>query len=321
MIGRGGRAASPAARRAPPRAAPRRSAWRAASPAPPAAPSRSSGRMIQRAMRSRAAAERLDAQLVAQVAGAAGRCAELGRRRRRDRRRARPRATPGRARTGAPARAPGRSAPGTSAVVEHRRAALELAERPVAPSARRPARARAGPRSAAHRRLRARTGRRVTYGPVTTRAPFAGAAAREVPARRVRRPGPAARRAAATPSASGSRTVPLEQIGQSAVKRLWRQKSEVIEARPEYRAPLPRSARADADRRRLRHPPGQSRRAPTCSSGPPSATGCSRRSPRADRLVLLGDVVELREAPARRRDDCRASRSSRRSARRSPASP
>jgi len=27
---------------------------------------------------------------------------------------------------------------------------------------------------------------------------------------------------------SGSSTVPFEQIGQSAVKRLWRQKSEVI---------------------------------------------------------------------------------------------
>jgi hypothetical protein len=34
------------------------------------------------------------------------------------------------------------------------------------------------------------------------------------------------------PDRAGSSTVPLEQIGQSAVKRLWRQKSEVIPGRP-----------------------------------------------------------------------------------------
>jgi hypothetical protein len=60
---------------------------------------------------------------------------------------------------------------------------------------------------------------------VTTRAPLAGAADRDPGDRRVPAEPLLERRVA---DRAGSRTVPFEQIGQSAVKRLWRQKSDVI---------------------------------------------------------------------------------------------
>ena len=70
----------------------------------------------------------------------------------------------------------------------------------------------------------------MTYGPVTTRAPFDGAAGRadDVPVRRTPVAPPEDRGRAA--ERSGSSTVPFEQIGQSAVKRLWRQNSETTSA-------------------------------------------------------------------------------------------
>jgi hypothetical protein len=65
-----------------------------------------------------------------------------------------------------------------------------------------------------------------TYGPVTTRAPFEVAAGRpDAPLRRDAVPLDRGREVA---DRFGSSTVPFEQIGQSAVKRLWRQKSDVI---------------------------------------------------------------------------------------------
>jgi predicted phosphodiesterase len=93
---------------------------------------------------------------------------------------------------------------------------------------------------------------------------------------------------------SGSRIVPFEQIGQSAVKRLWRQKSEVIERRSEY--PLPTSAQ-----------PMLTAVVSDIHLGKAAGTDLVRRAAvrdllleavaPADRLVLLGDIVELREGP------------------------
>jgi predicted phosphodiesterase len=135
----------------------------------------------------------------------------------------------------------------------------------------------------------------LTYGPVTTRAPFAGAAARDDPDRRVAVP-PLDRGRDA--DRSGSSTVPFEQIGQSAVKRLWRQKSEVMEralnlpgvvALPTSARPMLTAVVSDihlgkaAGTDLVQLPAVRERLLETIA--------------RADRLVLLGDAVELRESP------------------------
>jgi hypothetical protein len=83
--------------------------------------------------------------------------------------------------------------------------------------------------------------------------------------------------------------VPFEQIGQSAVKRLWRQKSEVIRAWRLACAPMLTAVVSDLHlgaRRKddlLRRPAFRERLWNEVSG--------------ADRLVLLGDTLELREAP------------------------
>ena len=87
-----------------------------------------------------------------------------------------------------------------------------------------------------------------------------------------------------------SSSVPFEQIGQSAVKRLWRQK---------------RSLTSPAQAKLV----GQcaARSSPICTSGRSRGTtscGCPTMRERlfeatadVDRLVILGDLAELREAP------------------------
>ena len=83
-------------------------------------------------------------------------------------------------------------------------------------------------------------------------------------------------------------TVPFEQIGHSAVKRLWRQKSEVTN--PADDTPRVRTALISdlhlgtmSDSDVLRHAHVRERLWDGIAG--------------ADRLVLLGDVIELREAP------------------------
>ena len=67
---------------------------------------------------------------------------------------------------------------------------------------------------------------------MTTRAAFDGPAGRAAPVRRVAVPLPPDELDRDRDAdRSGSSTVPFEQIGQSAVKRLWRQKSDVIGGR------------------------------------------------------------------------------------------
>lgn len=84
------------------------------------------------------------------------------------------------------------------------------------------------------------------------------------------------------------RTLPFEQIGQSAVKRLWRQKSEFTN--PSDDTPRVRTALVSdlhlgtlSDSDVLRHPHVRERLLAALDG--------------VDRLVLLGDVLELREAP------------------------
>jgi predicted phosphodiesterase len=125
-----------------------------------------------------------------------------------------------------------------------------------------------------------------------------GAAAREPPPldRRAAAPEPLDRGRAA--ARSGSSTVPFEQIGQSAVKRLWRQKSEVMRGRVRVPAapPLPTSP-----------PPMRTAVVSDIHLGKAAGTDLLRRAgvrdrlfeelAGADRLILLGDAVELRESP------------------------
>ena len=56
---------------------------------------------------------------------------------------------------------------------------------------------------------------------------------------------------------------------------------------------------SDAHADRLRPAPGQRLAAPTCCAAPSCARRCSRRVADVDRLVLLGDVLELRHGPLR----------------------
>ena len=88
------------------------------------------------------------------------------------------------------------------------------ATRPIRPAAARPRPSPGAPRSA--RRRRPRTGRRSRWG--RRRRGVAG-----LPAALLRGRDAAARRGARARSSS---TVPFEQMGQSAMKRLWRQKSD-----------------------------------------------------------------------------------------------
>jgi predicted phosphodiesterase len=94
----------------------------------------------------------------------------------------------------------------------------------------------------------------------------------------------------------GSSTVPFEQIGQSAVKRLWRQKSvDKVERLKSIAAPLQPS------------PPVTTAIVSDLHLGAASGRDLLRREPvlarltnalrGVDELVLLGDVVELREIP------------------------
>lgn len=96
---------------------------------------------------------------------------------------------------------------------------------------------------------------------------------------------------------AGSRIVPFEQMGQSAVKRLCRQKSEVTREGP-VRVPsaakilaMPTAVVSDlhlgkaAGQDLLRRPDVRAR--------------LFERLRDADRLILLGDVIELRESPLR----------------------
>jgi hypothetical protein len=83
-----------------------------------------------------------------------------------------------------------------------------------------------------------------------------------------------------------SSTVPFEQIGQSAVKRLWRQKSEDTAC---HYARVPTAVISDL------HVGAVNKR--SLATEPRSLAVLTERLAGIDHLVLLGDVLELREAP------------------------
>ena len=97
-------------------------------------------------------------------------------------------------------------------------------------------------------------------------------------------------------AAARSSTVPFEQIGQSAVKRLWRQKTDKPSEHMR-RAPVSGSAPV------LTAIVSDLHLGTASGAGPRAAPHVRERMfaalADADRVVVLGDLLELRESPGR----------------------